>query len=326
MALEEEDIPAINTTTAICILVFYTVIYVAPFYISSTTRPSTQLSRDAPSNIKGRIQSVTLSCIICALITYAFLWSNNGAGEAPLGALHSMGFFPIGLIEAAKCTILTCILFLGPLFETAIIEGAWKDWVKLHAFKETFGSWIGYRNLIAGPITEEILFRSCAIPLFILSRASPSTIIFLTPLIFGLAHIHHFYEFRITHPHNPLLASITRSLFQLSYTTLFGAYATFLYLRTGSLLAVVLAHSFCNFMGLPRVWGRVRGAGTLMEPDVGRAGLKRDEDHKPHVLVADERLSFSWTIVYYVLLVTGTVCFWSALWRLTESRSALVKL
>jgi membrane protease YdiL (CAAX protease family) len=34
-----------------------------------------------------------------------------------------------------------------------------------------------------------------------------------------------------------------RSLFQFGYTTIFGWYATFVYLRTGSLLAVVVIHS-----------------------------------------------------------------------------------
>src|SRR5689334_16969362 len=81
--------------------------------------------------------------------------------------------------------------------------------------------------------------------------------IFLTPVIFGLAHIHHFYEFRITHPNVPSAAAIARSVLQFSYTTLFGAYATFLFLRTGSLLAATVAHSFCNVMGLPRIWGLV---------------------------------------------------------------------
>jgi prenyl protein peptidase len=64
-------------------------------------------------------------------------------------ALHRMGWFPIGLVEAAKCVSLTAILFLGPLFEAAIAEGAWRDWIRGRGMSEIFGSWIGYRNIVA---------------------------------------------------------------------------------------------------------------------------------------------------------------------------------
>ena len=38
---------------------------------------------------------------------------------------------------------------------------------------------------------------------------------------------------------------------QFTYTTLFGAYSSYLFLRTGLLYGPVLAHAFCNCMGLP---------------------------------------------------------------------------
>ena len=39
--------------------------------------------------------------------------------------------------------------------------------------------------------------------------------------------------------------------FQLIYTTIFGMLASFLFLRTGSILPPFSAHVFCNIMGLP---------------------------------------------------------------------------
>lgn len=128
--------------------------------------------------------------------------------------------------------------------------------------------------------------------------------IFLSPVVFGLAHFHHFYEFRLTNPAVPLAAALLRSLFQLAFTTLFGAYATFAYLRTGSLLAVCAVHSFCNCMGPPRVWGRVAPAPTAARRD-------------------DER-GTGWTVAYYLLLVSGAVLWWKNLWAWTESANALV--
>lgn len=157
-----------------------------------------------------------------------------------------------------------------------------------------------------GPVTEECLFRSAAVPLLLCAGSSLTTTIFLSPLVFGLAHLHHFYEFRVTNPETPLAVAIARSVIQLSYTSLFGAYATFLFLRTGSLLAVTLVHAFCNCMGLPRVSGRL----------------------EPYWL-SDEQLSRPdsgvriWTGAYYVLLVAGAVGWWWNLYALTESTMAL---
>jgi len=40
------------------------------------------------------------------------------------------------------------------------------------------------------------------------------------------------------------------AVFQLSYTTLFGWYASYLFLRTGSVIPPLLSHVFCNIMGI----------------------------------------------------------------------------
>lgn len=174
-----------------------------------------------------------------------------------------------------------------------------------------------------GPITEELIFRSLLIPLHLLTALTPTRTLFLTPLYFGIAHIHHFYEFHLTHPRTPLLPALLRSLFQFTYTTLFGWYASFLFLRTGSLWAVVLVHAFCNWCGLPRVWGKVE-AGEMIGP-IGR-GKGDGEASKAAVQVADGRLGIGWTVAYYVLLVAGAVAFWKELWVLTDSERKLASL
>ena len=153
----------------------------------------------------------------------------------------------------------------------------------------------------------------------LLAQAPPTKTIFLTPIIFGVAHVHHFYEFRLTHPQVPAAAALVRSLFQLGYTTLFGAYATFLFLRTGSLAAVCVVHAFCNCMGLPQVWGRV-GAGQ--EEQVGNGGLQQPQ--RKGGVAGGKRPTVLFTLVYYVLLVAGAVVWWRNLWVLSESENALV--
>jgi len=90
-------------------------------------------------------------------------------------------------------------------------------------------------------------------------------------------------------------------------------------MRTSSLLSVILVHAFCNWMGLPRFWGRLTGGETVIGPDIGE-GKREDENTK---VPNDGQLSVLWTIVYYVLLVAGAVGWQSMLWTLTESESSL---
>ena len=131
--------------------------------------------------------------------------------------------------------------------------------------------------------------------------------IFLSPLVFGVAHLHHFYEFRITHPKVPVLAAVARSLMQFSYTYLFGIYATFIFLRTGSLLAVVAAHTLCNSMGLPRVWGFVEPYWYSVEE------LSNPPSRGVRLLTA----------VYYLLLFSGAWAFRQGLYPLSYSPMSL---
>ncbi|KAK8058518.1 hypothetical protein PG994_008966 [Apiospora phragmitis] len=282
--------PPITTGSAAALLVIYTLVYVLPFYLSPVTRPSRALSRDAPSVIRARITSVCFSCIACSVATLVILTSQGQATIAD--ALHSMGYWPLGLVGAAKSLLLTAILFLGPL---------------LQPVTELFKEWTTWRNIIAGPFTEEVLFRSASVPLMLLAHTSVTKTIFLSPVIFGLAHLHHFYEFRISHPGVPVMAALMRSLLQLTYTSLFGAYATFVFLRTGSLLAIFVVHAFCNCMGFPRFWGRV-------EPSVSVPG---DSKSKPSVIPS---------IVYYTLLCVGAFFWWKNLGALSKSDTELVPI
>lgn len=291
---EEEPLPPpFTASTAYLLLALYALIYFIPFYLSPTTRPSPTLSRDAPSVIRARIRSVSLSCAICTLTTSLIL--SRYASLSPSAIFHLLGVYPLALIPAVKILFLTALLFLGPLYSYFIVEKGYKQWSTLLPLRETVTEWTDYRNYIAGPITEEILFRSSSLPPLLLSQAPLSSTLFLSPLIFGLSHIHHFYEFRLTHPAVPVSASLLRSVFQLGYTTLFGSYANFLYLRTGSLLGVCAVHAFCNCMGLPQVWGRVT-----------------DEN-------GDKKINRLWTVGYYVLLVAGAWSWYRNLWGLSES-------
>ena len=136
--------------------------------------------------------------------------------------------------------------------------------LQLFRTDETY-RWAILRNLFIAPISEEVIFRACIIAPLLSSHKhdngqslSPTQICWIAPLFFGVAHLHHFYEqYRrlplLQRTKQAILQLIVGLLFQLTYTTLFGAYASHLFIRTGSLLAVILVHIFCNYMGLPDV-------------------------------------------------------------------------
>ncbi|KIX99335.1 uncharacterized protein Z520_04911 [Fonsecaea multimorphosa CBS 102226] len=319
----DKDKPVISPTTAALLSVACTLIYVVPFYLSSSTRPSPTLNRDAPSVIRARIRTITLACILSSAGTLYLL-----SGKAKLSltdALHMLGYWPIRPWDLFRSFTLTFLLYIGPLFEKIFVEGEFDDLRDrgVAAIAETLSSWQGYRNYVAGPVTEEVVFRSVLIPIHLLAKLSPGKIVFLTPLYFGIAHVHHFYEFHLTHPHISLLPVLLRSLFQFTYTTLFGWFAAFIYMRTGSVYACIVIHSFCNWVGLPRFWGRVRRPEDYpLSPVVIRG---KDDAELVQASAKGKKLGLRWTVAYYLLLVAGAYAFYRGLWPLTASEAALAE-
>ncbi|KAG7569363.1 CAAX prenyl protease 2 [Arabidopsis thaliana x Arabidopsis arenosa] len=98
-----------------------------------------------------------------------------------------------------------------------------------------------WRNFIVAPVTEELVFRACMIPLLLCAGFRIYTAIFLCPVLFSLAHLNHFREMYIRHNRSYLRASLIVGL-QLGYTVIFGAYASFLFIRTGTFLALYKLH------------------------------------------------------------------------------------
>jgi prenyl protein peptidase len=47
--------------------------------------------------------------------------------------------------------------------------------------------------------------------------------------------------------------AILISFFQFFYTSIFGIYSAYLFVRTGHFVAPFIAHAFCNHMGFPDV-------------------------------------------------------------------------
>jgi len=162
--------------------------------------------------------------------------------------------------------LLTASLFLGPLLLQLLdaLHAGRQDkqpgvgaalrfaWARLSGHWDGHLRWESLRNLLVAPVCEEIMFRGVVLALLVSGGWGCRSCVLLSPLLFGLAHVHHLFSLTLSRGMGPRQAALV-VLFQLAYTTLFGAYASALFLRTGHMLAVVLAHTWCNLLGFPEL-------------------------------------------------------------------------
>ncbi|RUS71545.1 hypothetical protein EGW08_020685 [Elysia chlorotica] len=237
---------------AILLCLFFAVLYVGSLYI---WRESTKnKSRDHPDVIKRRFLSVALVCLTVPLL----LWMVSTKSES-VQANSIFGWLGIrfwGLVPAFIFPLLlTMILFLGPL-SLHYMDGVFSLYLEAKYWTNSIKNYVWLRNHVVAPLSEELIFRACMLPLLLPSLGVTWSIV-LCPLFFGVAHFHHMIE-KVVQGQQEVAESFKQSLFQLGYTTVFGAYSAFLFLRTGHLMAPVIAHAFCNHMGFPS-FGEVMG-------------------------------------------------------------------
>lgn len=225
----------------------------------------------------SKIQATKVVChaAILYLGSFAFCW---------LRFYHYARFLQSGQYSTSERLLMTTSpskkqllpLLPKPHYMIASINSLWITPTKhsLHLFlKDETYRWTILRNLIIAPISEEVIFRACIIAPLLSSSSHritgttttttkkvlrPTQVCWISPLFFGLAHLHHFYEqYRklpiMERTKDAILKLTIGVLFQFLYTTLFGAYASHVFIRTGSLFSVILVHIFCNYMGLPEV-------------------------------------------------------------------------
>ncbi|KAJ7067443.1 hypothetical protein C8F01DRAFT_1121330 [Mycena amicta] len=223
--------------------------YVGSIYIVAKLRPG---NRDEPPVIRARLVAVGIACLAsCAAVHYLVAPSGHFWNAATLpGTLKALGItFPSTIYSSLQ----TPLLFLGPLFALSLQKIVLPADDQRPTFYGLF-SWIWFRNYVWAPLTEEIVFRSCVLAVYSMSGAATWKMIAFAPLAFGLAHVHHGID---VYKRFGLKRAVITALFQTAYTTLFGAHASILFLRTGSLVPPLTAHIFCNTMGLPDIAGEL---------------------------------------------------------------------
>ncbi|XP_056298558.1 CAAX prenyl protease 2 [Pseudoliparis swirei] len=229
-------------------------------YVGSLYVWRSDLPRDHPTVIKRRFTSVLVVSGLSPLFVLA--WREFTDVRTGPSLLALMGIRLEGLIPAVLLPLaLTMVLFLGPLMQLAMdcpwsfmdgVRVALDPWFWMLCLSDM--RWL--RNQVVAPLTEELVFRACMLPMLV-PCAGPLAAIFTCPLFFGVAHFHHVIEL-LRFRQGTLAGIFLSAVFQFSYTAVFGAYTAFLFIRTGHLIGPVLCHSFCNYMGFPAV-------GTVME-------------------------------------------------------------
>ncbi|ROL45518.1 CAAX prenyl protease 2 [Anabarilius grahami] len=161
-------------------------------YVGSLYVWKSDLPRDHPAVIKRRFTSV----LIVSALSPVFVWAwKDFTGIQPGPSLLAlMGIRLEGLIPAIILPLLlTMVLFLGPLIQLAMdCPWGFMDGMKV-VVDPCFWTlclsdmrWL--RNQVVAPLTEELVFRACMLPMLV-PCAGPSAAIFTCPLFFGVGHL-----------------------------------------------------------------------------------------------------------------------------------------
>ncbi|XP_064621766.1 CAAX prenyl protease 2-like [Lineus longissimus] len=226
---------------AFLLSLFLAIVYVGSLYIWKTSA-----DRDNPDTIKRRFLSVSIVCLLAP----PFLWIFSSNSDAPDARTlwEWLGIRISGIIPASVLPfVLTFVLFLGPVV-LQYVEGIIYVFVDPRFWWASLRDIYWLRNHVVAPFSEEFIFRACMLPLLVPSLGATRAI-FMCPLLFGVAHLHHVYE--MVKQGTQFQDALFVCLFQFVYTTLFGIYSGYLFVQTGHLAAPVIVHAFCNHMGFP---------------------------------------------------------------------------
>ncbi|KAL8152925.1 hypothetical protein V2J09_010685 [Rumex salicifolius] len=238
-------------------------------YVAILYAPTVILRLPSPSSLTQflirRFVCVCVSSILCLLVSSLIL--------IPLRDWNMLTLIDVFGVRADHIwqavifpLALTSLMYPGSLVLNFLsVFACWRE-TGISGTLQRYGGWLlslpcnimAWRNYVVAPLTEELVFRACMIPLLLCGGFKPQNVIFLSPIFFSLAHLNHLWEL-----YNQRNCSLSRASLavgiQLMYTVVFGSYASFLYIRTGHLIAPLVAHIFCNFMGLPVLYSQSKG-------------------------------------------------------------------
>lgn len=203
--------------------------------------------RNDPQVAKLRCMRVLLLSLVTPIFVYLVHDPSVYPPDTPF--LHIIGLRMEGLLSACIFSLLlTTLFFLGPVVQHFIVDGYYRVVAEPGFWMASLNDPLWIRDHLCAPLVEEVCFRACVIPLLFPHLHELGSAI-AGPVIFGLCHLHHLRE-RAQQIDLPIALLVTA--FQFTYTTLFGIYASYMFLRTGHIIPCILVHSFCNYMGVPQ--------------------------------------------------------------------------
>ncbi|XP_030010730.1 CAAX prenyl protease 2-like isoform X2 [Sphaeramia orbicularis] len=221
-AVHQEDHAISRCWVGVLNCLLLSCLYVGSLYIWRSSLP-----RDHPSVIKRRCVSVLLvSALSPAVVKTWMHWSD------------------------------VRVFYLGPLVHSVMenpkgFTGELQSAVDVQSWRLCVEDAVWLRNQVVAPVTEELVFRGAMLPMLV-PCTGPRAAVFLAPLFFGVAHFHHIIEQRRLHKDRMSVILMVSGM-QFLYTTVFGAYTAFIFMRTGHVVGPILCHSFCNSQGLPDI-------------------------------------------------------------------------
>ena len=244
------------------------VLFVGGSYVVAIHLAAPKGPRNDPRIIKSRVIRVSLVSILQYHLAQYILVGKLRVVPNNNALLQILGLKSLYSAESSKQIYNTLklflILFAGPVLDL-VIECDFNFYSHYASISEAI------RDLLVAPLTEEFFYTSLttgSLLAFELSKrnqedlTSYSPALFykdpsitryleLSPLVFGFAHLNHGIEmYRAGHYWGQIIGVCG---FQCLYTTLFGYLTNRVFVNTGNFWCCFAAHSFCNFIGFPKL-------------------------------------------------------------------------
>jgi Type II CAAX prenyl endopeptidase Rce1-like len=220
---------------AVLTSIIITALYVGVLYL-----PVNAGERDDKRTVLSRIVSVGLVAVVGEAYVHLRLPTASATAAPPTAIpVFSSALEAVVAHAASAAAGVTLTLFFYAGHFAARTDPASASPREKLSLLDPATRHIAMRNFIAAPVIEELVFRRQALQLWgcVAPRAAR---IFGPAALFSLAHAHH-----------ARIEGISAVLLQLGYTLFFGAYASSLYIATGSVAAPIAAHVLCNSLELP---------------------------------------------------------------------------
>uniref|UniRef100_A0A7C9DKL2 intramembrane prenyl-peptidase Rce1 n=1 Tax=Opuntia streptacantha TaxID=393608 RepID=A0A7C9DKL2_OPUST len=209
----EEDMmntAIVSKSMAVVACTAMTVVYVAILYA-----PTLILQLPPPTSYKQfmirRFCCAAVSSLLSLLVSSALLLPIRRWNISNALALYGVRADHVWRILVLPFS-LTSLMYMGSLVKSILLLDLWKEvgsestaynyictaFLKMYGLMISYASNItAWRNLVVAPITEEIVFRACMIPLLLCGGFKSQAVIFICPVFFSLAHLNHLLEFYI---------------------------------------------------------------------------------------------------------------------------------